>query len=233
MSISVIIPTLNEAATIGKVLSSMAPESAAEIIVVDGGSSDGTAAIVQQSGAALLSSKPGRAAQLNQGAAHASGDILLFLHADTFLPVGFDRLIRDALLEPGVAGGAFSLSLENANLPLKIIAFSANLRSHFLQLPYGDQALFTTKTVFEKTGGFPDLPIMEDYQFVDNLRKYGKIVTLQQCVISSARRWQNMGILRTTIINQLIVLGYHLGVPPTRLSRLYKRAKGVRSTDHA
>ncbi len=233
MHTSVIIPTLNEAGSIAAVIKGVNQEVVREIIVVDGGSVDNTPAVAEQEGALVLHAQPGRAYQLNRGAEKANGDILLFLHGDTFIPAGFDTLITKTLQQPGVAGGAFSLAIENGSTALKSVAFLANLRSRIFQLPYGDQALFTTKTTFDMIGGFPQLPIMEDYQFVCNLRKQGKVVTLKQTVTTSGRRWKNMGVLRTTAINQLIVLGYHLGIPPAHLVKLYQRAKGIGETNHA
>lgn len=226
-SLSVIIPTLNEEQNLVKTLEGLDVES--EKIVVDGGSTDKTTSIAQQAGCEVLTSPPGRGSQMNLGAGTASGNILLFLHADTLLPHGYRQLIEKSLADPRVALGAFSLGFESSERKMRFIAGSANFRSRIFQLPYGDQALFTTAVRFSSLGGFPETEIMEDFIFVRKMRKTGKIAILPESVITSARRWQNMGILRTTLINQLIVTGYLLGIPPSRLARLYQRLKGVSS----
>ena len=230
MTISVIIPTLNEERVLGPTLAALQMGSSAgrcELIVVDGGSSDSTVSLARAAGARVIESPRGRGRQMNAGAAAASGGILLFLHADTLLPAGFSQLIEEALAKPGVAAGAFSLAIDSRTKGLAAIAFLANLRSRFLHLPYGDQALFTTKNIFVAVGGFPEIAIMEDYVFVRQLHKLGRIVILPAKATTSARRWQNMGILRTTVINQFIVGGYAIGVPPAALARWYQRLRGV------
>ena len=230
MTISVIIPTLNEERVLGRTLAALHNGSSAgrcELIVVDGGSSDATVTLARTAGARVIESPRGRGRQMNAGAAVASGDMLLFLHADTLLPVDFLHLIEETLARPGIAAGAFSLAIASRTKSLAAIAFLANLRSRFLHLPYGDQALFTTRTMFAAVDGFPEIAIMEDYIFVRRLHKLGRIVILPAKAITSARRWQNMGILRTTLINQLIVGGYAVGVPPATLARWYQRLRGI------
>lgn len=231
--LSIIIPTLNEAATITTVIDTIEAGDTIEIVVVDGGSTDNTEELATLAGATVIHSQPGRATQMNAGAYHAAGTILLFLHGDTLLPKGYAPLITQALQIPDVSCGAFSLYIDSAHWSLHCIAAGANLRSKILQLPYGDQGLFTTAATFRAVGGFPNLPIMEDYYFVRSLGKRGKIITLPQAVITSSRRWDNMGIVKTTLINQLIIIGHLMGIPPARLARLYQRAKGVKRGSHA
>ena len=229
-SISVIIPALNEEAVLALTLAALARGDTGgrcEPIVVDGGSTDATASIARAAGAKVIESPRGRGRQMNSGAAGAAGDILLFLHADTMLPADFPQLIEQALSGPGIAGGAFSLGIDSPAKSLAAIAGLANLRSRLLRLPYGDQALFTTREMFAAAGGFPELPIMEDFVFVRRLGKLGKISILPARAITSARRWQNMGVIRTTLINQVIVGGYCLGVPPTTLAGWYRRLRGL------
>lgn len=230
MTISVIIPTLNEEHVLERTLAALQNGSSAgrcEPIVVDGGSSDATVTLARAAGAKVIESPRGRGCQMNAGAAVSSGDILLFLHADTLLPVDFPHLIEETLVRPGIAAGAFSLAIASREKSLAAIAYLANLRSRFLHLPYGDQALFTSKRIFAEAGGFPEIAIMEDYVFVRRLHKLGRIVILPAKATTSARRWQNMGILRTTLINQLIVGGYAMGVPPVTLAKWYRRLRGV------
>lgn len=223
-TISVIIPALNEARHIGATLASLTRGQAAEIIVVDGGSSDDTVPLAQTDGAIVLSSPPGRARQQNAGAAAAGGDILFFLHADTLVPPGYDAYIRQALARPGVSAGAFSLAIAGSQPGLQLISAMANRRSRCLQLPYGDQGLFLKAALFHTVGGFPKLALMEDFALVRRLRRQGPILTLPQTVLTSSRRWQQLGLSRTFAINQLMIYGYYLGIAPTTLARLYRQA---------
>ncbi len=225
--ISVIIPTLNEAQHIPVVVGSAKEDENCEVLVVDGGSLDATCAFAAAAGARVIHSSTGRANQLNRGAREASGDLLLFLHGDSILPQHFGVPLRAALDDPLVAAGAFSLYIKSDKKILKFIAACANMRSRLLGLPYGDQAFFITASGFSDLGGFPQMEIMEDFVFIRNAAKTGKVVILPQQVVTSSRRWQNMGILRTTLLNQLIVFGYTLGVPPQVLTDWYNRGKGV------
>jgi rSAM/selenodomain-associated transferase 2 len=219
-SISIIIPTLNEAGNI-PALKMLIPQ-VSEIIVVDGGSNDATVKIATDLGISVLHTDKGRGVQLNIGAGMATSEILLFLHADTVLPPAFSELVIDCLAQEETILGSFSLEIQPASLLLRLICAGANLRSRFLQLPYGDQSLFIRKTDFETIGGFPETPIMEDYTFVKLAKKLGKVRTLPQTVTTSARRWQTIGPIRTTCINQLMILGYKLGVTPEKLASIYR-----------
>lgn len=224
--ISIIIPALNEAATIGRTLSRLGGIDHLEVIVVDGGSTDETAALAESRGAKVIYSEPGKAVQMNAGAASAVGDILLFLHADTLLPGGFSDQIVSALNQKGAAAGAFRLSIDSNAAGLRIIEHVANWRSRLLRLPYGDQALFMKTSLFEEIGGFPDLPIMEDFLLVRHLKRKGKIVIVPAAVVTSPRRWLRLGILKTWLVNQLIVIAYYLGATPQQLTRFYRREAG-------
>lgn len=220
--ISIIIPVLNEVNTIKQTLASLKNASSVEIIVVDGGSKDETIAVAKSFGVEVISSDLGRATQMNMGAKVATGDILLFLHADTRIAPNFDILIRQALAGDFIAG-AFELKID-ANLPgIRLIEKMVNLRSHLFSLPYGDQAIFISSKVFHQIGGFPNLPIMEDFVFIRQLKKLGKINIIPQPVITSGRRWQKLGVIKTTLINQLIIIGYFLGVSPDQLARWYRK----------
>ncbi|MBD1821326.1 TIGR04283 family arsenosugar biosynthesis glycosyltransferase [Cyanobacteria bacterium FACHB-DQ100] len=229
MKISIVIPVLNEANALPKILSIQATDL--EIIVVDGGSQDETVEIAKSYGVKVLHSIPGRAAQMNAGAAIATGGILLFLHADTRLPPGFDRMIHQALSNS--IAGAFQLTID-ATLPgLCWVQWGVNLRSRYLQFPYGDQAIFLHRKTFDAIGGFPDLPIMEDFEFVRRLRQRGRIAIVPHAVLTSGRRWQKMGVFRTTIVNQIVILAYLLGVAPERIQRWYRTGlKPIRYTRH-
>lgn len=231
--VSIIIPVLNEGKKIKLCLDGIKKISNVEVIIVDGGSEDETVAIAQSLGIKVLSSPPGRATQMNIGAAAATGDILLFLHADTRLPNNFDTMILQALSPfPGsnlgtsksqnTIAGAFELKIDGEMPSLRIIEKMVNLRSRYLQMPYGDQAIFLKASVFQAIGGFPNLPIMEDFELVRSLQSWGKIEILPAPVVTSGRRWKKLGVLKTTLINQLIILGYFLGVPPDQLASWYR-----------
>jgi hypothetical protein len=219
--ISVIIPVLNEADLIAETLMRLLEQPGLELIVVDGGSQDETVAIAQSLGVTVLQSAPGRAVQMNVGAQAATGKILLFLHVDTCLPSNFERLVEQTLTQPNVVAGAFELAIAS-NLPgLRWVEWGVKWRSRLLQLPYGDQAIFLTAKMFDQIGGFPELPIMEDFELIRQLQKQGQIAIAPASVVTSGRRWEKLGTLRTTMINQLVVLGYFLGVSPNRIRQWY------------
>jgi rSAM/selenodomain-associated transferase 2 len=226
--ISVIIPTLNEEATLAETLARLHGIDGLEVIVADGGSKDRTIALAEEAGAMVLSSRPGRGQQQNSGAATATGDILLFLHADTILPDGFPAMIRNSLDLAGVAAGAFSLAIDLPGITIKFIEKMANWRSRWLQLPYGDQALFVKADTFQQAGGFPEIEIMEDFALLRVLGKTGKIMIRPEKVLTSGRRWQKLGVLRTTLINQAMIIGYFLGRSPTSLASWYRRSSRAR-----
>ncbi|MEN8257510.1 MAG: TIGR04283 family arsenosugar biosynthesis glycosyltransferase [Thermodesulfobacteriota bacterium] len=218
-SISIIIPTLNEEKRLATTLAAL-PENV-EIVVADGGSKDATQKIAEESGAILVVSAPGRARQMNMAARQARGDVLLFLHADTVLPENFQEEVESCLDRPGAVAGAFRLQLVGDKKGLGLVAWGANVRSRLLQLPYGDQALFMEHHLFAELGGFPEMALMEDFMLVSALRKKGKIVLSDKYVASSGRKWQERGLVRTTLVNQLIVLGFVLGLSADFLAQLY------------
>ncbi|NJN04204.1 MAG: glycosyltransferase family 2 protein [Leptolyngbyaceae cyanobacterium SL_1_1] len=221
--ISVIIPLLNEVAVLPTTLAAIPCSPQIEIVGVDGGSQDETVSLARRLGVHVIETDPGRYHQLNQGAEVATGKILLFLHADTRLPGGFADLIRETLAQPGVVGGAFRLKI-NADLKgIRLVEWGVQARSRLFHLPYGDQALFVYKTTFEQLGGFAAMPIMEDYEFVRRLARCGKILIVSAAVITSGRRWQHLGVWQTTLLNQLIILAYAVGISPRRLVRWYRR----------
>ena len=221
--ISLIIPVLNEAERIQTTLLAIERTPDMEIIVVDGGSTDETVKRAKECNVIVISSpQKGRARQMNAGAAIASGDILLFLHADTRLPRGYPQMVRDTLALPQTVAGAFELQIEGKMLSLRWIEAMVRWRSHFCSLPYGDQALFLKASIFRELGQFPDLPFMEDFEFVRILRKRGRIRIVPHPVLTSGRRWQKLGVWKTTAINQIVIIGYFLGVSPHRLARWYR-----------
>lgn len=222
--ISIIIPVLNEATKIQSTLTRVLKTTNVEVIVVDGGSLDETVEIAKSFNVKVISAKPGRASQMNAGATVANGDILLFLHADTLLPNNFDTLICLALQDAKTIAGAFELRIDAKLWGLRFIEKMVNARSRLFSLPYGDQAIFLKATVFHEVGGFPDLLIMEDFELMLRLRSEGRITILSESVLTSGRRWQKLGVVKTTLINQLVILGYFLGVSPDKLVHFYRRS---------
>ena len=224
VSISVVVPALNEAAHIAETLRSAKRGNSVEVLVVDGGSEDHTRDIAAEAGARVLTSLPGRARQMNEGARQSGGDVLLFLHADTVLPLGYDAHIRRSVVDKAVGAGAFRLRVGKAGIGMRMIERIANARSRYLSLPYGDQAIFVRCDLFDDVRGFPDVPIMEDFVFMRELRHRGHWpLILPSPVRTSGRRWEERGLLRTTIHNQLTVLAYYAGVSPKRLAAWYRR----------
>jgi rSAM/selenodomain-associated transferase 2 len=224
--LSIIIPVFNEATTIVQTLGRLKDDVGVELIVVDGGSQDNTVELAKQMGVKVISSPiSGRAQQMNIGAVAARGDILLFLHADTQLPQNYQKIVQLTLAKEKVIAGAFELAIDGQQWSLRLVEKMVNWRSHFLSLPYGDQAIFLDKKVFQDLGGFANLPIMEDFEFVQRLKRRGKIAIVPVAVLTSGRRWQKLGVFKTTLINQLIIVGYYLGISPARLRHFYQNQR--------
>jgi rSAM/selenodomain-associated transferase 2 len=221
--ISIIIPTLDEEKNISLVLDLLKDFKHGEVIVSDGGSRDRTVPIAEEHGVKVVISDPGRGRQLNGGAAHAKGDILLFLHADSQLPKGFADLVRDAVSNPEIVGGAFLIRLRPSSSLLQFIQRTINWRTKVLKLPYGDQALFVRASIFRQMGGYANISLMEDVEFVRRLKKYGKLEFIPKPVITSSSRFIRQGVLRTILKNKIIFFGYYLGMSPERLARIYHR----------
>jgi len=217
-ALSVVIPTLNEASRIEEAIRSIGAGSDVEIIVADGGSEDATMEIAGGFGARVVTAPRGRAAQMNAGAAVARGDVLLFLHADTRLPFGYRAEIDRILAEPNVAGGAFRFALDHVTLSLRLIERGTNFRSRWMQLPYGDQAIFLPRSTFEQLNGFMPWPVMEDFDFVRRLRRRGNVRIADSSVITSARRWTKDGSWRTTMRHQIALIRYTLGQSPDSIA---------------
>jgi rSAM/selenodomain-associated transferase 2 len=225
IKISVIVPVLDEEKTIATTLDALIALAPHEIIVVDGGSTDRTAEICQQFDVKVMVSARGRARQMNSGAKAASGDILLFLHADTTLPNSAFDDIRLALGDCRCVGGRFDVELAGQHWMLKVIGAMINYRSRLSKVSTGDQAIFVRRFVFEQIGGYPDIPLMEDVAFCRMLRHTGEIACLKSRVMTSARRWEIDGVWRTILRMWALKLLYLAGVSPNRLKQYYADAR--------
>lgn len=224
--ITVVLPTLNEAAHIEATLARAMDAENVGVIVVDGGSTDGTAALAEGLGARVLTAPRGRAVQMNAGAAAAEGGILLFLHADTLLPKYWAQHVRRNLALPGVALGAFRFTLDAAGWRYKYLEWTTRLRCRWVSMPYGDQGLFLRREEFEAVGGFPVMPVMEDYALVRTLKRRGKVLILDAPAITSVRRWERRGVFMTTLRNFTAFFVLPLGISPRRIARWLGRSTG-------
>lgn len=224
--LSIIIPVFHEAAGINRTLDAIDPvakDVRTEIIVVDGAPDGDTLAAVSDRDVLKILSAPGRGTQMNAGAAKASGDVLVFLHADTRLPVNAGQLILNACKDDAVAGGAFDLGIDSPRPVFRMIEKIASLRSRLTRIAYGDQAIFIKAAVFRALGGFRPIPIMEDIDLMQRLKRQGhRIRLLRPSVRTSARRWGKEGVCYTTLRNICLSTLFYMGVSPERLKRFYQ-----------
>ncbi len=225
MSVSVVIPTLNEERNIGPLTAELLRQGAREVIVADGGSLDRTAETAQSAGATVVAGPPGRGPQLNAGAARAVGSVLLFLHADVRLPDGAIEAVSLAMSGGNCTGGAFSVGIDSKRLPLRFTFAVADVRSRLLKLPYGDQGIFVSRAAFDVLGGFKNIPIMEDVDFVRRLNRKGSVRILPQIVVTSARRYQREGAVFTSLRNLLLLTLFLAGVEPRLLAKFYPHVR--------
>ncbi len=239
-SISVIIPTLNEAERIeGAIKSALGGEPGVtapkkegkgrvEVIVADAGSMDKTTTLARQMGAKVITTPRGRGEQMDRGADISSGEILLFLHADTRLPAGWQRDVCEAMEDPQLSGGAFTLSIDSARWPFRVVEFLSTFRAKRLGLIYGDQAIFTRRETFFDIKGFNKLPLFEDVDCVIKLKRKGGFKLMDKRVVTSPRRWIKGGIIRNILRNWFLLSLYMLGFNAQSLYRLYYKRLPVR-----
>ena len=224
-TISVVMPVFNEAAGVNAAIRDVrriAGDDPVEVIVADGGPGQATLAAIEDRETVRVDCPPGRGVQMNAGAAVASGDVLLFLHADTRLPDNAFDAVRRAL-SGEVRAGAFKLDIDSPRPIFRVIAWFANRRTAVERIPYGDQAQFLTTELFRELGGFAEIPIMEDVELFQRIRLMAlPIILLEDTVTTSARRWEEEGVLRRTLNNWLLRVRYRFGAPPERLARGYR-----------
>jgi rSAM/selenodomain-associated transferase 2 len=221
--LSIIIPVLNEDAGIVATLQALSPLRArgAEVVVVDGGSRDRTVALARPLCDRLMSAPRGRASQMNAGAGAARGDVLLFLHADTRLPADADRLVLDGLARAGRAWGRFDVRIDGRHPLFPLIAATMNLRSRLTGIATGDQAIFADRTAFAAVGGYPDIALMEDIVLSRRLKRLGRPLCLSARALTSGRRWETHGVVRTILTMWRLRLAFYLGAEPATLASSY------------
>jgi rSAM/selenodomain-associated transferase 2 len=226
--LSIVIPILDEAAIIAATLQALAPLRAggAEVIVVDGGSSDGTVALARPLADRVIAGRRNRGAAMNSGAALGTGDVFIFLHADTTLPDRADQLIASALSRhtPDQCWGRFDLRIAGRHPLLALVARLINWRSRLTGIATGDQAIFVTREAFWSVGGFPDLPLMEDIALSRKLKRLCRPLCIAAPAVTSGRRWDYHGLWRTVVLMWRLRLAYYLGAEPARLALAYGRA---------
>ncbi|MFO7569854.1 MAG: TIGR04283 family arsenosugar biosynthesis glycosyltransferase [Smithellaceae bacterium] len=228
VSISVIIPVLNEGERINDMLRSLALTAGkvtSEIIVVDGDPAGSTIAHITNADILRLTALKGRASQMNAGAARARGEILLFLHADTLLPKNALSQITAALADGLYVGGAFDLGISNPHWIFRLTGWCASLKHRLTRIPYGDQAIFLRRRYFESMGGYPAIPLMEDVELMKRVkRRRGRIIILPDAVATSSRKWEKDGVAYTILRNWVLQALYLFGVPADKLVKYYYKA---------
>lgn len=223
MTLSIIVPVLNEAAGIVQALSALAPlrQRGVEVIVADGGSVDGTQALAGPFADRIVGSICGRAAQMNAGAAAANGSVLLFLHADTRLPDSADRVVLASIGDYRLAWGRFDVAIEGRSALLPLIATMMNIRSRLTGIATGDQAIFMTRAAFDAAHGFPQIALMEDIEMTQRLKRLAACICLRPRAVTSGRRWDDNGPIRTVLLMWRLRLAYFFGAKPASLARQY------------
>jgi len=224
-AIAIIVPVFNEEGMLPALIASLARLSVQDVCIVDGGSTDDTRQLLKDSAMRWVVSSPGRAVQMNVGAQRASSDIIVFIHADTIIDSSHILAIQQAMQDESVVGGRFDIRLSGDSFALRVVAWFINMRSRLTGISTGDQCQFVRRAVFERMGGFPEQALMEDIEFSRRLKRYGNIACLSGPVVTSSRRWEAHGIMRTVWLMWKLRLLYWLGVSPEKLSSMYRQAR--------
>mgnify|MGYP006149337325 FL=1 len=224
MRFSIIVPMLNEAPGLPGLLERLADleRQGCEVLLVDGGSDDGSVALAERAGFRVLASPRGRARQMNLGAAQTTGDVLLFLHADTWLPEGAIDTARQTMQKTAAVWGRFDVLIDGTHPMLRVIATLMNHRSRWTGIATGDQAIFVTRKAFDAVGGYPDQPLMEDIELSIRLRALARPACIRTPVRTSGRRWESRGVWRTVLLMWRLRWAYWRGTPAEQLAQLYR-----------
>lgn len=224
MKLSIVIPVLNEARELPALLERLLPlvRQGTEVVIADGGSDDGTIAIAECAGFKVVRAARGRARQMNAGAALATGEVLLFLHADTQLPQGAGMEIAQALVANRYSWGRFDVCINGRPFMLQIVSWLMNVRSRLTGIATGDQAMFVTRAAFDTVGGFPDQPLMEDIELSTRLLTLSRPACIARCVTTSGRRWETRGVWHTILLMWRLRWDYWRGVPVQQLAEAYR-----------
>ncbi|MBU4182874.1 MAG: glycosyl transferase [Burkholderiales bacterium RIFCSPHIGHO2_02_FULL_66_10] len=224
MRFSIIVPMLNEAPGLPGLLARLTEleRQGCEILIVDGGSDDGSVSLAERAGFRVLASQKGRARQMNLGAAQATGDVLLFLHADTLLPEDALTTLRQSMQKTAAVWGRFDVLIDGAHPMLRVIATLMNHRSRWTGIATGDQAIFVTRKAFNAVGGYPDQPLMEDIELSNRLRALARPACIPTPVRTSGRRWESRGVWRTVLLMWRLRWAYWRGTPAEQLAQRYR-----------
>ena len=223
MKISIIIPVRNEAENIGRLLFALQPyrDRGHEVVVIDGGSEDDTVVIAKSLADTVLQTSAGRSHQMNAGSVAANGEVLWFLHADSELPEQADKLIINAVTTGTFTWGRFDVRLSGRQILLRVVEKMMNLRSRLTGIATGDQGIFISRKLFEQVGGYPDQLLMEDIALCKELKKYQSPVSLREKMVTSSRRWEKNGVVRTILLMWILRAAYYFGVPADKLALRY------------
>ncbi|MBI1873171.1 MAG: TIGR04283 family arsenosugar biosynthesis glycosyltransferase [Acidobacteria bacterium] len=224
-AVSVVIPVLHDTAQLARALDTLVPDPRVEVIVVNGGEHDPSSSALEQLHPHVrwFGSSPGRGRQMNVGASHARGEWLLFLHADTRLPNGWLEELTTLAPAPAIVGGSFRFRLDSSHRWARVIERGVAARVRWVNLPYGDQALFVRREVFEALGGYREMPLMEDVEFVRRLARTGRLHHSRLPIVTSARRWETDGWIRRSLLNIMLLLLFLAGASPQWLARRYSK----------
>jgi len=225
VSVAIVVPVLNEQRELPEFIRRLSALKADELILVDGGSTDGSRALLAESGLRWIASDAGRAIQMNAGSIHCNSNILLFIHVDTVIDSSHVSAVRKAMADAGCVGGRFDVRLAGRHPALSVIGWFMNMRSRLTRISTGDQCIFVRRSLFETLGGFPELPLMEDIAFSALLRRAGRISCLKQRAITSGRRWELHGVIKTVLLMWKIRLLYWLGTPADELVLMYRHVR--------